>query len=191
MTIETATPLSRPRSSRPVSESKGDAEASSTVNEAVTWIVLGVCLVAWAIIGFLLWIPRVLRAMFLFSVALVQATTTDSSAEDAGTRLRRAAEFYTRGFTRAVQGIRSTTRRDQQESKSGDGWHIDIGLILREAGWAAVIWYTILLSFGFAVLTPVDLISQLGEVPWAGIWSSTIQTIESIPVLLFGARGAG
>ena len=53
-------------------------------SKIVTWGVLAICLAAWSVIGFFLWIPRLVGAVLLFSVALVQSTVTETGAESAG-----------------------------------------------------------------------------------------------------------
>ena len=71
------------------------------------------------IIGLFLWIPRVLRAVLGFSVALVHSTLTETNAEAAGRRLRSAANFYRRGFVSAVESIRppKATQEDRGEER--------------------------------------------------------------------------
>lgn len=159
----------------------GTSERVSLVNEVVTWSVLAICLAGWSIIGLFLWIPRVVRAVLLFSVALVQSTMAETGAEHAGRRLRSAANFYRRGFVGAVEAIRSPREETKEEAAAGLG--IDGRLILRESAWALFVWYLILWAVGFPEVTPVDLVSYLTGLPWSEVWSSTFEALASIPEL--------
>ncbi|NNL30413.1 MAG: hypothetical protein HKO77_05290, partial [Gemmatimonadetes bacterium] len=76
------------------------------LNEAFTWAALIVCLAGWTVVGFFLWIPRVIRAVLMFSLSLVQATVMENDLAGPGRRLRSAANFYRRGFVSAVDSIR-------------------------------------------------------------------------------------
>jgi hypothetical protein len=153
---------------------------ASKLNEAVTWAVLSICLAAWAVVGFILWIPKVLRAVFAFSVDLVQSTLTETTAEAAGRRLRSAANFYRRGFVGAVESIRRPARADSEaEDDAEDAPRIEPGLLAREAVWAIVVWYALLWSTGVLRGTPVDL----AAVPWSTLWSGWVDAIWSVPEL--------
>ena len=154
-------------------------ERFSALNEAVTWGVLGICLAAWSVIGLFLWIPRLLRAVLIFSVALVQSTVVETGAESAGRRLRSAANFYRRGFVGAVESIRSPRGRRKGDSDEDRG--IEPWLILGETAWALFVWYLALWLAGFALLTPNDLVSSLAAAPWSEVGSSAVQALTSIP----------
>ena len=186
MAPESTTQWGRPRTPRPVPDSAGSeaSEEGSVVNEWVTWGILGICLAAWAIVGFFLWIPRVLRSIFLFSLALVEITVTDSTADDAGNRLRKASEFYTRGFARAVEGIRSSGRRKEETEAPDGGWRIQPRLILGELAWAIGLWYLIFWGLGLAPWTPTDAITYLADVRWSRVWADFVGTFRAIPDLV-------
>jgi hypothetical protein len=153
----------------------------SKLNEVVTWGVLSVCLAGWALVGLFLWIPLVLRAVLAFSVALMNATLTETSAEAAGRRLRSAANFYRRGFVSAVESIRPPQRghgEDQRdEGRSNEG--VQSGPIVREAAWAIVVWYIVAWTVGPIRGTPFDIVG----VPWSDLWAGGVELIASIPQL--------
>jgi hypothetical protein len=165
-----------------VSEERPQATARvSRLNEAVTWAILSVCLAGWAVVGFLLWIPRVLRAVLAFSVALINSTLAETDADAAGRRLRSAANFYRRGFVSAVESIRppklghDEDQADERRSKEG----VRSGLIVREAAWALVVWYAAAWGLGFIRGTAFDV----AAVPWAEVWAEGVAVMASIPDL--------
>lgn len=156
-------------------------ERVSRLNEIVTWVVLSVCLVAWAVVGLFLWVPRLLRAMVVFSVRLVQSTLTESTAEAAGRSLRSAANFYRRGFLVAVESIRSHGETDEGEKAEGSDGDVGVepGLLVRETVWAIVVWYVVLWSMGPLRGTALDL----ALVPWSDLWSRWVSIVWSVPDL--------
>jgi hypothetical protein len=152
----------------------------SRLNEAFTRGALGVCLAGWTVIGFFLWIPRMVRGIAAFSIALVQSTLTETSAEAAGASLRSAANFYRRGFVGAVDAIRPRAELLRDEAHPDAQARVDAGLIVREAAWAIVVWYVILWPTGILEGTPLDLAS----VPWSEYGSTIMLAVASVPELL-------
>lgn len=162
----------------PTDPDSKESESPSPFNEAFTWSALIVCLAGWTVIGLFLWIPRVIRAVLLFSLSLVQATVTETDLADAGRRLRSAANFYRRGFVGAVDSIRSP--------RGGEGdpdteWTIELGLILRETAWALFVWYLLLWAAGFSLITPIDVAAFLTDVDWGALWSGAVDAASSVP----------
>lgn len=157
-------------------EEKEKTESVSWITEILTWTFVGVCLAVWAGIGFLLWIPRLLRSMVKFSVALMQATITESTADEAARDLRSAADFYKRGFSGAVSAIRST-RGEQPEG----GRHIEAGPLMREVAWAMAFWYAVLWAMGVSVWTPADFWSAFNELPWGELWNRVVAAVAVVP----------
>ncbi|MBT8488676.1 MAG: hypothetical protein HKN72_10935 [Gemmatimonadetes bacterium] len=148
------------------------------LNEAFTWAALIVCLAGWTVVGFFLWIPRVIRAVLMFSLSLVQATVMENDLAGPGRRLRSAANFYRRGFVSAVDSIRPP--EDGGGSSDGD-LTIEGGLILRETAWALFVWYLFLWWIDFPMITPVNVATFVGNVDWAGIWSGLVDAAATIP----------
>jgi hypothetical protein len=154
------------------------APRASKLSEAVTWGVLGLCLAGWTLVGLFLWIPRVLRAVLVFSVSLIHATLTETSVEAAGRSLRSAADFYRRGFASAVESIRPPTPEaegdhDDDPRRAGS---IQPGPIIRETAWAIVVWYVVVWSTGLLQGTPADL----AAVPWSDLWLDAVEAVASI-----------
>jgi hypothetical protein len=123
----------------------------------------------------------VLRAVLAFSVALINSTLTETSAEAAGRRLRSAADFYRRGFVSAVESIRPPKaghEEDQGDERRSKG-SVQSGLIIREAAWAIVVWYIVAWTVGPIRGTPFDVVA----VPWSELWAEGVEAIASIPQL--------
>jgi hypothetical protein len=185
MSTQQATPIlrySRSYAVQDATETVAEAEGHvSKLGEGVTWVILSICLVGWAVVGLFLWIPRVLRAVLAFSIALVHSTLTETSTEPAGRSLRSAANFYRRGFVSAVQSIRAPGPTDQEGQQDGPAPAGDVrsALIFRETAWAIVVWYVVLWSAGLLQGTPVDP----AAVPWSDLWSGARDGIASIPDL--------
>jgi hypothetical protein len=159
----------------------GATRRTSRLNEAVTWGILSICLVGWAVVGLFLWIPRVLRAVLAFSVALVHSTLTETTAEPAGRSLRSAANFYRRGFVSAVESIRPPSPEEAEAHEDGPGatGSVRSAPIIRETAWAIFVWYVAVWSTGLLQGTPVDP----AAVPWSDLWSGAGDAVASIPNL--------
>lgn len=154
-------------------------DRGSSATEVLTWVVLSICLAVWTVTGFFLWIPRLLRAMVLFSLALIQSTVVDASGEDAARGLRSAASFYWRGFLVAVESVRATKGED-----SSGSWGIERELFLRELAWALVVWYPLLWWVGFVEWTPADLWQSIQGIPWTEMGTLVAGYVEEIPRML-------
>ena len=168
------------RSVQPAEDHAQETARLSRTNEALTWGILSVCLAGWAVVGLFLWIPRVLRAVLAFSVALIHATLTETDAQAAGRRLRSAANFYRRGFVSAVRSIRFHERRSEGEGEERSQGSVQLGPIVREAAWAIVTWYAVAWTAGLVQGTSFDL----AAVPWWDLWSEGVEAVFSIPQIL-------
>jgi hypothetical protein len=141
-----------------------DDSAMAGVIRALTWTVLGVCLVVWGVVGFIFWIPLLLRATVIFSVTLVQATLQSQNADDAGVMLKDAVNFYRRGFVVAVDAVDGSPNRDADARDAVRS--IEVGRLANELAWAGLIWYVLLLFTGIVDTTPMDLWRSVAAVPW-------------------------
>jgi hypothetical protein len=122
-----------------------DDGLAARILNGLTLGILAICLGIWAIVGAVFWIPLLIRTMVLFSVALIQATLDGKQPAAAAQTLREAVTFYRRGFivTRsAVMG--------EPSSQPPAAAAIDVGRLMRELVWAAVIWWLVLAILGFA-----------------------------------------
>jgi len=160
------------------------APAGGKANEIVTWAVLAICLAGWTVVGFVLWIPRVLRGVLLFSGAMVQSTVQETGPTSAGRRLRSAANFYKRGYVGAIAAVRSAL--DQQEDEDDDGsnggWKLDSQMITREAAWSLAVWYVLLWPLVIQG-SPLDPVTPLVEASWSQVWWEIVRVFTSFPDL--------
>jgi hypothetical protein len=70
----------------------------NTVVRAIMWIMFAFVTVAWAAIGFILWVPLLVRATTVFSAMVVHATITAQRPDALRNHLESACRFYPEGF---------------------------------------------------------------------------------------------
>jgi hypothetical protein len=140
------------------------------VMRALTWAVLGITLLVWAVVGFLFWIPLLIRATVLFSVRLVHATLTSQSAERAGERLKDAINFWLRGFIVAIDAV---GRSSGDDSDAPPERAVNVGYLLNELAWAGLAWYALLLMTGAVQTSPLDVWRAAAALPWLDTLSSS------------------
>lgn len=122
--------------------------------EALTWAVLGVCLIVWAVVGAFFWLPELVWSTARFSAHLLQAMLEGERPTVAARALRRAVSFYGRGFSLAVEAVRRTDPRTFWGFRSREA--LPIRRLLRELAWALAVWYVILVVAGAPVPSPGD-----------------------------------
>jgi hypothetical protein len=113
--------------------------------DALSSVVMVVCLAIWAVVGAAFWVPLLVRTMVLFSVALIQATLDGKQPARTAVMLRDAVTFYRRGFL----AIHSAVKGDAKEQPRA-GSDIDGGRLFREMLWAVAIWWAVLALVGLA-----------------------------------------
>ena len=143
------------------------ASSRPPVLQWVSWAVFGVVMVVWAVVGALVWIPLLLRAMVRFSFALVPATLDREPPSEAAATLRGAVEFYRRGFVMAADALHGRT-----PEPTGHTRPVRSRRLLREFAWVALVWYALLAAFG-VVWSPVEIGQWIVALPWSG-WAVTV-----------------
>ena len=144
----------------------GDAppKPKGTVQRSVrtlTWAILGVCLALWGIIGFLFWVPLLLRSSLRFTLALIQSMLQGTRPHEAGRILYETVDFYRRGFLVAIEAVFG--KMPEPDQAHGP---MPAGRFVIEIGWAIVFWYAVLLLIGVVETTPADLWRAVVEYPW-------------------------
>lgn len=129
----------------------------------LTWVVLAVCLGLWAVVGFVLWVPLLVRAILSFSLSLSQSMLVGDRPYEAGRILMDSVGFYRRGFSVAVSSIRGRASDEERPTSQG----LSAPDLAFEIIWAGVVWYVILSSLGIIPLSPVDL------------WNNTVELLTS------------
>ncbi|HSG48893.1 MAG TPA: hypothetical protein VLA43_13825 [Longimicrobiales bacterium] len=150
----------------------------SSLDRAVrylTWGILAVCLALWAVVGFIFWIPLVLRSILHFSFALSQSMLQGTEPVEAGRVLRETVGFYRRGFTVAIDAVFGTPKKKQQPAV-----RLSLRHLLNEMLWATVIWYLFLYLVGFAELSPVGIFNAVVEFPWGEMLGSFLEGVGGL-----------
>ena len=145
-------------------EETGPSPYAEAVNKAfsvLTWLILSVVLLVWAVVGAVFWIPLLLRAMLRFSISLIEAMFEGHKPAKAAEILRDAVGFYRRGFVVAVEVV---TREQIDRREEGP---VTENRLLLEVLWALLVWYFIFLLFGWIQASPLDLIDWFFSIPWA------------------------
>lgn len=153
-------------------------EKKDGLGRTLTWSILSVCLALWAVIGFLLWVPLLLRSMVRFSFALSQSMLNGAEPVESGRILRETVSFYRRGFTVAVDAVFREKKDEDHKpagSKKPKGEQLSARFLLREMGWAVVLWYVVLYFTGFVEVSPLDGWIALWQFPWLDIWATSVE----------------
>jgi hypothetical protein len=133
----------------------------------LTWGILSVCLALWAVVGFIFWIPLLLRSMIQFSLSLSQSMLQGSRPDEAGRILRDTVGFYRRGFAVAVNAVFGAPAKGKGKASTS---RLTAKQAAFEIAWAALVWYGILLLIGVIQMSPVDLWYATLALPWAEWW---------------------
>jgi hypothetical protein len=136
------------------------ARANNKILQALTWAILAVVLLVWAVVGAIFWIPLLLRAMLRFTISLIEAMFAGQRPTRGARILRDAVGFYRGGFVVAVEAV---TREDVPEDRRQPAGE---SRLLFEVFWAALVWYFIFLWVGWIQTSPVDLWHGFLDLPW-------------------------
>jgi hypothetical protein len=148
--------------------------AATRIFSGFTWIVLGVVLLFWAVIGAVFWIPLLLRAMLRYSLSLVEAMFEGERPLEAGKTLRNAVSFYRRGFVVAIEAV---IREDLEKERRHRGAQPRENRLLLEVVWAAVVWYFIFLWLGWIQTSPLDMWDWFVSRPWGEAWRGLLDLV--------------
>ena len=135
-------------------------KAMNHVFTALTWVILFVVLLVWAVVGAVFWIPLMIRAMLRFSISLIESVFEGHKPARAAQTLRNAVSFYRRGFVVAVEVVTKEKVREEEEGSVGQN------RLLLEVLWALLVWYFIALLFGWIQASPMDLVDWFFSIPW-------------------------
>jgi hypothetical protein len=73
--------------------------------KALYFIVGGIVLCVWAIVGFLLWIPLIARVIAVFVTSVTTSLYTQHDTANARSALDTATRFYVKGFTTIIEQL--------------------------------------------------------------------------------------
>ncbi len=148
-------------------------QVAGRILSGLTWVVLGVVLLFWAVIGAVFWIPLMVRAMLRFSISLIEAMFEGQRPVEAGRILRNAVGFYRRGFVVAIEVV---TREDLKEERHPRVQPKQDRLLL-EVVWAIVVWYFLFLWFGWIQTSPLDMWHWFVGQPWGEAWRGLLDLV--------------
>ena len=122
--------------------------------------VAGVQAVVWSVVGAFFWPPILVGAVVLFSVAHLRAMLGGGTPGEAARRLRRAISFYRRGFSNALDVVRthngSPARPMGTAPRAPSSEASPAGRLLWQTGWAVIVWYPVLLGSGVVEWSPLQ-----------------------------------
>jgi len=149
------------------------AEVADKVFSVITWVVLVVVLLFWAVVGAVFWIPLMIRAMLRFSIHLIEAMFEGHKPTRAAKGLRDAVSFYRRGFVVSVEVV---TREPVDRREEGP---VRENRLLLEFLWALLVWYFIFLLFGWIQASPLDLVDWFFSIPWRDYFTDLVQRFRA------------
>jgi hypothetical protein len=159
------------------SPSASDIEDDTPIGQAfkvLTWVVLGSLMLVWGVVGFVFWLPRLVREMVGFSVALVYANMTGGSLEPAGEGLKEAINFYKRGFEMAYTAVlKPRTGPTPPPGATTARPKIHVDRLFKEALWAVFVWWILLSVLGLISWTPLALVRWVAT----GAWLETLDGV--------------
>lgn len=154
----------------------------------LTWLIVATAMGVWLLIGFVFWIPLLVRAGIGFSVEVVNATLTGRSAEAAGTMLKRAVDFYRSGFVTAIEAVQDRQRGTPVRGPYARDGEAEVGVsprgFINELGWTVLIWYLIASGLGLTEWTPLRAVSEFFSIEWGRhlriIWHSFAMWVNGV-----------
>ncbi len=149
------------------------SEVADMILTVLTWVVLAIVLGVWAVVGAIFWIPLMVRAMFRFSLSLIEATLEGRKPTAAARMLKEAVSFYRRGFVVAIEVVTGEDVGGRDEAPLGDN------RLFSEFLWALLVWYFISLLFGWIQASPLDLWDWLTSIPWAEHFGDLLQRFRA------------
>jgi hypothetical protein len=166
-----------PAVSAPTIDQHDEDSFVGQVSLTLIWAGLGISLLMWAVVGFLLWIPLIVRAIFSFSVSLAHATLTNETADRAGMVVKDAINFYRRGFVVAFEAVRGPARLDPDLLPPERV--VSSGSAVNELTWAAVSWYFLLLLLGIVETSPIDMFRAIASQPWGEMLNASADSFNA------------
>jgi hypothetical protein len=162
-----------PVSNQPTEQPAPQGRVRQSV-QYLTWAILSVCLGLWAVIGFLFWIPLLVRSMLHFSVALIQSMLEGTRPVEAGRVLRETVDFYRRGFMVAIGAVFGNVPTPGKPER-----RMTAKRFIIETGWAVLVWYLLLLAVGVVETSPLDVWDAAAEYPWGDLFGDIGDAVTS------------
>ena len=145
------------------------AKTTNRIFQVLTWAILAVVLLVWAVVGAIFWIPLLLRAMLRFCISLIEAMFVGQRPTQAAKILRDSVHFYRRGFVVAVEVV---TREDVPDERKQPAVE---SRLLFEVFWAALVWYLVFLWMGWIQTSPLDVWQWFVSIPWREAFAGILE----------------
>ena len=113
-------------------------------NLSIPSVLLAVVLSIWAVIGFLFWVPLIVRATVGFCITATYANLVAPNAGVPNQRLQHAALFYVNGFRSIARGVLQPHASEPSLIPT-----FRSGRFLAEALWALFFWWVSLLILAY------------------------------------------
>jgi hypothetical protein len=105
------------------------------------WLMFVVVATTWAVVGFLLWIPLLVRVTTVFSAMVVHATITGQKPDALHSYLETASRFYSDGFRIAFEVVHKPANKEPQPLV------IRLSRVFGECMWTVTFWILLLTIF--------------------------------------------
>lgn len=119
-------------------------DAHQWVQFVIRTIVLALSIFIWSVIGFLVWVPLLLRATLHMAGAVLYSTLLRKDTRKAAARLNHAMEFLPAGYARVFKAVGAGMPDRELDDDDDGGWGESIQSALRvavEIVIAVLFWY--------------------------------------------------
>ena len=162
-------------------------EVKSTPSHLLTYVMFVIVVVVWSVVGFLLWIPLLVRSTFHFAATITYATVTQRNPAHLRHYIESASSFYSLGFRAAWGILEPTAAPAYQESEHS------FGRFLSEILWAFLFWIVTLCAIDRSLLISLHALSEYMVNSFTDatlrskfIWAAVILSFAFIMGLLAG-----
>jgi hypothetical protein len=140
------------------------------------WLIFVTVAIVWAVIGFVLWIPLLVRVTTVFSAMVVHATITGQRPDALRGYLESASRFYPEGFRIALDVVHKPANNKPQSL------HIRFWPVFAECIWTAAFWIFLISIFHAALLISAWKVFTAGTIAvenWLSWLSATYKASEA------------
>jgi hypothetical protein len=109
----------------------------------VKTVILCVCMVIWAVLGFLFWIPMLCYAIARFSALVLYTTIINANPDKLAIHLEHAVRFYFVGFRNILRAIYA---KPQSHTEDSLGFTINWAVVLVHTLGIVVFWAVIVVT---------------------------------------------
>ena len=152
--------------------------SENRIEKTIKSIVLCLVLLVWSIIGMIVWIPLLSRAVAVYSFSIIPLTL--SGNRDAIARiaiaLNAATSFYVNGFKLALNAMRSEVIQEPLEEQKEQP--LSLEKTIKEIMVSTAFWLVFAFSWGWRPSLSPELISQIDFLFWLSVKASVILALS-------------